>query len=49
MTLQKNKIKFVFNSTNILHNGIKSLLGTWRRGKGEQNQQKITTLEKVKS
>lgn len=36
MTLQKNKIKFVFNSTKVLHGGIKSLMGAWRRKKGNR-------------
>lgn len=39
MTLQKNKIKFVFNSTKVLHGGIKSLMGAWRRKKGNNNKQ----------
>lgn len=36
MTLQKNKIKFVLNSTKVLHGGIKSLMGAWRRKKGNR-------------
>lgn len=56
MTLQKNKIKFVFNSTKVLHGGIKSLMGAWRRKKGnrtinnnKKKKQKHIPKKKVKS
>lgn len=53
MTLQKNKIKFVFNSTKVLHGGIKSLMGAWRRKKGNRtinnNKKKTKTYSKKKS
>lgn len=55
MTLQKNKIKFVFNSTKVLHGGIKSLMGAWRRKKGNRTinnnkkKQKHIPKKKVKS
>lgn len=52
MTLQKNKIKFGFNRTNVFHGGIKSVMGAWRGRKGnrtKKNKKKPTTPEKVKS
>jgi len=48
-TLQKNKIKFGFNRTNVLHGGIKSIMGAWR-GRKENEQKKNPLLQKkVKS
>lgn len=45
-TLQKNKIKSVFNRTNVLHGGIKSVMGAWRGRKGTGETKIKTILQK---